>query len=68
VGLGLYPNVPCGEHMRTHPLWREHEDTSRELYLDFTHYGELTLVFLEGVASISPHGSAMYERPFATMP
>jgi hypothetical protein len=27
--------------------------------LDVTHYGELTLVFLEGVASRSPHGSAM---------
>jgi hypothetical protein len=35
--------------------------------LDTTHYGELTLVFLEGVASRSPHGSAMCDKPFATM-
>jgi hypothetical protein len=27
--------------------------------LDVTHYGELTLVFLEGVVFRSPHGSAM---------
>jgi hypothetical protein len=25
------------------PMWREHEDMSRELTLDVTHYGELTL-------------------------
>jgi hypothetical protein len=44
------------------PLWRAHEDMSRELTLDVTHYGELTLVFLEGVASRSPHGSAMCDK------
>jgi hypothetical protein len=26
-----------------HPMWRAHEDMSRELTLDVTHYGELTL-------------------------
>jgi hypothetical protein len=25
------------------PMWRAHEDMSRELTLDVTHYGELTL-------------------------
>jgi hypothetical protein len=34
------------------PLSRAHEDMSREL----------TLVFLEGVASRSPHGSAMCDK------
>jgi hypothetical protein len=52
VGLGLYPNVPCGENMRT----------CQGVDLDITHYGELTLVFLEGVASRSPHGSAMCDK------
>jgi hypothetical protein len=75
VGLGLYPSVLCGEHMRTHPLWRAHEDTSlvertrghvKGVYCDITHYGELTLVFLEGLSSRRPHGSAMCDIPFAT--
>jgi hypothetical protein len=26
-----------------HPMFREHEDMSRELTLDVSHYGELTL-------------------------
>jgi hypothetical protein len=30
------------------------------------HCGEMTLVFLEGVASRSPHGSAMCEKMFST--
>jgi hypothetical protein len=52
VGLGLYPNVPFAEHMRT----------CQGIDLDIAHYGELTLVFLEGVASRSPHGSAMRDK------
>jgi hypothetical protein len=53
------------------PLWRACEDTSHlestwghvnGVYLDVTHYGELTLVFLERVSFGSPHGSAMCDR------
>jgi hypothetical protein len=29
--------------MAHHPMWREHEDMSRELTLDVSHYGELNL-------------------------
>jgi hypothetical protein len=38
--------------------------TCQGVDLDVTHYGELTLVFLEGVASRSPHGSAMCDKLF----
>jgi hypothetical protein len=31
-----------------HPMWRAHEDMSRELTLDVTHYGELTLSISRG--------------------
>jgi hypothetical protein len=51
--------------MRTRPLWRERGHV-KGVDLDITHYGELTLVFLEGVASRSPHGSGMCDKPFAT--
>jgi hypothetical protein len=44
------------------PMFREHEDMSMELTLDVTHYRELTLVFLEGVASRSPPRSAMCDK------
>jgi hypothetical protein len=30
------------------PIWREHEDMSRELTLDVSHYGELTLTVPRG--------------------
>jgi hypothetical protein len=66
-GLGLISQLP---------LWREHENMSlvestsgyvKGLDLVVIPYRDLTLVFLEGVASIRPHGSAMCDKPFSIM-